>query len=317
MDFERFQDDDNGCPELKDGWARQTETYKKVHAEMVRKNDGPFICPACLMDAIHRRCYDKKDHFAHHAQYTPVGSTMGALHKNCQEALLGELTKAFPKGDWTLEREIPKIMRRPDISGRFGIAKSTDPAIVIEVQASTLPVNEIIERLKSYSSQKNLYTLFVIPLTREIAEEEQLRPRVFELFLHTLNYGRVYYWWEGLGGNIVPIHWGTAFRYIEEKTWYEDGCEQMAGGYDKPYKTLKRAQLGRTIPIHEMAIRSRSDFQANNKNMSIPPCSILLDPFNHWWDKNKENHYFDKIKDWEKLHDLDDYLFDASITSTS
>lgn len=273
--------------------ARKVSNNKLVHAGDVYKKDGPFYCPDTFEELIVRKCFEKKDHFAYKAKQSPVGSKESDLHKSCKNELLAELQKAYPNGGWELERETFKANKekgykkvRPDISGRIGNKK--DKGVIIEVQASVLSIKKILHRTEQYT-KRGAYILWVVPLEHDLGNDN-FRPRLFERFLHTMYYGRIYYWYKGNGGKLIPVHFGTAKRYIEDTHWFEeDGTERNEGGYYKAFLRVKKPKYGQVVDItQDFKFDNRTKFELENDKLSVPKCKIFIDKRPIWW-KNKKS----------------------------
>src|SRR5437764_578539 len=99
---------------------------------------------------------------------------------------------------------------RPDIGGRINGKR-----IAIEVQSSALTVPRILKRCHGYS-KRNISILWVVPLCDELGEKP-FRPRHFERYLHSIYYGRVYYWRAGFGSCLLPVHFGAAWTHVENR----------------------------------------------------------------------------------------------------
>ena len=206
---ERLQEaEEVGCSGLVDGWARHLYTREVFYASQCTKTDGPFYCPGCFSDAIVRKCHEKKDHFAHRARLSPVfGLEEGELHKQCKNEIATKLQERFPEGNWAAERAIPerkdlKVPElRPDISGRINGVR-----VAVEVQASTLTIAKIVKRAQDYT-KRGIALLWLVPLHEPLGESP-FRPRLYERYLHSIYYGRTYYWWAGLGLVLKPVHYG-------------------------------------------------------------------------------------------------------------
>lgn len=274
-----------GCFGLIHGKARHLYTHQWFNASECEKKDGPFYCPECVSDAIVRKCKKKRHHFAHRARLTPViGPNEGDLHKACKKELLDLLVQRFPFGNWEAERRIPENERkqtpalRPDISGRI-----SGVPIAIEVQASTLTVTKIVSRAKHYSKW-GISLLWLVPLSEPLGELP-FRPRLYERYLHSLYYGRTYYWWAGQGLIVKPVHYGQQIRHVEFREWYDDsGYSHQGGGYDKPYKIVKKPIYGRDINLaDDFVSESRQPFCPDNERRSIPECRIWRDGMPTWW----------------------------------
>lgn len=278
------QAEEVGCWGLVGGVALNVKTHKEFYASSAKKRDGPFYCKACLSDAVIRKCTEKRDHFAHKARLSPVvGKGEGVLHGDCKRILCELLAERFPEGKWETERTIPKNDSlnvpelRPDISGRIN-----DTRVAIEVQVSNLTVDKIVARTEAYA-KRGISLLWIVPLTEELGNRP-FRPRQYERYLHSIYYGRVYYWWDGLELNLIPIHFGVAKRYIELAEWYEDGDLVQVGGYEKPYKIIKTPLYGHGLHIvDDFTSQARLKFTPDNERKAVPACLIWMDTHNSWW----------------------------------
>jgi competence protein CoiA len=269
--------------------ARKVEDNSLVHANTTTKKDGPFYCPETYEELIVRKCIEKRDHFAYKARQSPVGSKESDLHINCKKEICTILQNRFPEGKWEEERKtfnkddekgFNKV--EPDISGRIG-----NKGVIIEVQASVLSIKKIIHRTDQYSMRGG-YILWIVPLEEELGTED-FRPRLFERYLHTMYYGRVYYWTEGKGTKLTPVHFGTAERYIEESNWFEpDGTERSEGGYFKPYLRVKKPIYGQEIDLINFIAEDRDEFEVENEKLSIQKCKIFRDNLSTWWKEKKK-----------------------------
>jgi competence protein CoiA len=290
-----------GCDGLLAGCALEIRTGQRIHANEATKKDGPFICPSCLSDAVVRKCVEKIDHFAHKAPLTPVipkGET--ELHNSCKLEIRDCLMNLYPDGKWACERpieenkakKIPRLV--PDISGRMGTAP-----VVIEVQASSLTIPRISKRAAAYNA-RNIAVLWIVPLTEPI-ETHPFRPRLYERYLHSIYFGRTYYWWPGFGVNVQPVHYGIAYRYIDKSEWYSnDGEQHEAGGYEKPYKIIKKPELCRLLDItKDFSLHQRAGFTPWNERKAVPNLTTWQDKLDVWWDVKAESkfqgHYAHKM----------------------
>ena len=98
---------------------------------------------------------------------------------------------------------------------------------------------------------------------------------------------RIYYWWDGLGLDLMPVHYGVATRYIEPAEWYDGGGLRQAGDYEKPYKIIKS-------PVYASALNIADDFECfirpgftpDNERKAVPECVIWRDKLLPWWEKD-------------------------------
>lgn len=265
--------------------AKKVSDNRTVFASEVTKEDGPFYCPETFEELIVRKCVEKIDHFAYKARTSPIATKESQLHKACKNELIEILTKEYPNGKWELERQTfledrEKEYKRviPDLSGRIG-----DKGVIIEIQKSTLSLKNIRHRTEQYT-KRGAYILWIVPLMEELGNES-FRPRLFERFLHTMYYGKVYYWYKGNGSKLIPVHFGTAERWIEESVWYnEAGEEQITGGYEKPYLRVKKPEYGKTIDLlTDFKFDDRKEFALENEQLSAPKSKIYVDKIPNWW----------------------------------
>ena len=270
-------------------WALRVENNEPITAPQATKYDGPFYCPDSLEELIIRKCSDKRDHFAYKARLSPVATKESELHNDCKNELLEVLRNSYPDGKWEKERDkfpadkdkgYQKV--RPDLSGRIN-----KDGVIIEIQASNISIEKILHRTEQYS-KRGAYILWIIPLEEDLGSDN-FRPRLFERFLHTMYYGRVYYWCRGNSGNLTPVHYGKAERYIEESSWYDaDGTEIVVGGYYKTYLRVKKPEYGSTLNlISDFKIENRDSFKVENEKLSVPNCKIFMDKKFRWWEKEE------------------------------
>ena len=289
LDSELYrQAEEVGCYGLVEGFAKNQKTHREYSAESATKADGPFYCSWCNSEAIVRKCTEKIDHFAHKTRLSPIGQRETKLHEACKEEICELLAERFPEGKWATEREIaaskkaktPKLV--PDISGRIN-----GTPIAIEVQATSMSVPKIISKSENYS-KLNISLLWIVPLIRELGNET-FRPRLFERYLHSIYYGRTYYWTVGQGLKVTPVHYGKAYKYVEPAEWIEDGELIEVGNYYKPYKVLKTPEFGQLVNIATDFVKEkREKFVPKNELKTVPSCHIWRDSLEHWWDKDAE-----------------------------
>jgi hypothetical protein len=261
-----------------------------VHADHVRKTDGPFHCSECHSDAIHHYCTEIIHHFAHSARLSPVaGSGESELHRTCKLAIYDSLREKLPGYKWVCDdvriaaNESKKLCAlQPDIGGRLH-----DRRIAIEIQSTALTIPRILKRSLSYSA-RGISILWVVPLTTPLGSEP-FRPRLFERYLHSIYFGRTYYWHSELGGLVEPVHFGIAYRSIPFRTWYEEGEEREGGGYDVPYKRIRRPLPHEPVSIADTFYHlTRPEHRPWNELKTVPEMNIILDRLPLWWDSRED-----------------------------
>lgn len=273
-----------GCAGLVGGTALNLYTHREHAAGSSFKMDGPFYCAICKSDAILHKCTEKIDHFSHIARLSPVlGPLESALHQNCKNEICTALAERHPDGKWAVERQIRANLEhnipelRPDISGRI-----SQHRVAIEVQASALTPTKIINRSQAYA-RRGIALLWLVPLHEPLGLEP-IRPRLFERYIHSIYYGRIYYWWPGRRHSLLPVHFGPASRHVEFRVWLEDGEEQERGGYDAEYKIIKTPLRGPELLIDDdFEVRLRTEFSPENERKTVPECRIWMDKVREWW----------------------------------
>ncbi len=295
------------CTGVIDGTALQKENNSIVSAYDVTKTDGPFYCPVCLCEVVVRKCTDKEDHFAHHARQSPIIRKCDRkLHNQCRDEILEYLKQIFPNGNWAAERAIVSKDERhktviPDISGRID-----GKPIAIEIQLSPYSIKKIYQKVTEYRKRK-ISVLYIIPLREELGDKS-FRPRLFEKYLHSMYYGKVYYWTPNRGTKIIPIHYSPSKRWIDESQWYDVNLqtEITVGGYYLTYKTLKEPNYGKQVDIaKDFTSLQRPRFEPKNAKKTVPECTIYQDTQKPWWNKDE---YADTKIECEKLKENQEFL---------
>lgn len=308
--------------------ARRKIDNAVVFANNVRKENGPFFCPECLSEAIVKHCIEKKDHFAHKSRQSPILlSKDQKLHNQCRDEICNELKIAFPEGKWEIERPIPANKNKgtkeriPDISGRIN-----GKPIAIEVQVSSYTLPRIYDKTVDYA-KLGIAVLWILPLKKELGNEP-FRPRLFEKYLHSLYYGRVFYYTLGNKTKLNSVHFSPAKRWIEETEWYEeDATHRVEGGFYLTYKTVKNPNYGETVDLTtDFLIVDRNGYIPKNAKKEIPKCLIFLTKQKKWWSEKeykdisnqvevikKQEKLFPEYKSEDDYDDYDNYFIDDNI----
>jgi competence protein CoiA len=281
--MKKYENKDVDCLGLLNGYAIREKDQKKINIQNAVKEDGKLYCEKCYSEAVIKKGEERSYHFAHKAKTTKVidGNNESQLHYLSKEQICNNLKNIFPNGNWQTERVIPKKNNMkelvPDISGRIN-----GVPIAIEVQKSPYTIKRIVDKTIEYAKRK-IYVLWIVPIIEEI--KEIFRPRLYERFLHSMYYGRTYYYvFEK--DIIVPIHYGKAKKYIEFFEFYEQNGQHVSGGdYYKTYKTIKTPVYGEYIDFKNNFIPyKRLNFNHVNSKKNVPECYILKDNLCTWWD---------------------------------
>jgi competence protein CoiA len=225
-----------------------------------------------------RSCVDRRDHFAHAAKPASTNSPgESALHRACKSQLCAALAIRHPGGGWAVERPIPARAEQglpevvPDLSGRIG-----PHFVAVEVQASALSLASVLERTQSYAGRA-IHVLWVIPVSMA-PDPVLLRPKLHERYLHSLYFGRVYYWWPGLGATVVPIHFGPARPEAGMSAMGEPKRSSAA------YRTLRIPMAAPALDIsRNFGPLLRPAFTPRNERKAVPACRLWFDGRDAWW----------------------------------
>ena len=274
-----------GCDGLIGRTAYNLKTQVKFHASSCEKEDGPFFCKKCMSDVILKKCCEKVDHFAHKAPLTPaISKGESDLHYQCKNEICDELIKIFPNGKWETERDIKPNEKRetglftPDVSGEINGQR-----VGIEIQISAYTIKKFIEKLETYAKW-NLPVIWIVPLKKEL-KNSVFRPRLYERYFHSLYGERLYYWWQGQGITLKPVHFGEQKRFIKSSEWREaGGILKTVGGFDKAYLNIKAPIYGRDVALDKDFISIlHKEYLPENERLKIPSCHIWKDTLTKWW----------------------------------
>lgn len=300
---------DSRCSGLTCRVAYRSDLKTPALAAYVTKAVGPFYCRECLSEAIVRKCSDKDDHFAHKAQLSPTGRKgSSAFHHGVRDELCGILNAHFPDGHWRTEVALKVGAEndlRADVAGFFGKRSKDSAAVAVEVQCSPYSPSYIRKKTAAYAAA-GVYVIWIIPLVSELGEEE-FRPRRYELYLHMLNLGYVFYYEPRDQGLLTPVHYSPAFRYIEAATFFDTDAQEISvGGYYLKYKTLKYPKPGKKVLIQDLIAKCFKFWNnPNNGKLDVPERKLMASGQERWWPKNEVKAW---LKDRRELDDIEKYL---------
>lgn len=244
----------------------------KVLARDVRRDDGPFVCPACSSRVVIHKGPLKVHHFAHAARAEcAYGAGESEAHRLCKESLYLQLRDHPAVTKLELERDLGES--RPDISGRVH-----GTPVAIEAQISSLGLDEVSRRTEAYS-RRGIYTLW-LGLDHFGLDDDKYSPRAWEKWLHAAYFGRAYFWRPGVG--LTAVHFGDYMLEVECREWYEDGELQEAGGYSRRSKRYRTPVRGPTVSIADDFVpRERGAWGGGG--LSVPPSRLWIDRAEKWW----------------------------------
>ncbi len=218
-----------------------------VLADEVEWEDGPFHCPACQGVVILKKGRIKVPHFAHLPDAECVYANEGESeeHRHVKREIYQALLRTPGVTDVQVERYLQEV--RPDVS--FVLDKEL---IAIEIQLSLLSRDQIAWRTKTYA-RKNIAVLWTPSFSGELFEF-RYAPKDWERYLHTLYFGRVYYWLEGV--KLVPVKFGEYIlppsrysgerrskRFVSPSRLPSVFIPDLAPVWRKPWRDCPRAKL--------------------------------------------------------------------------
>jgi len=195
--------------------ANNIEGTKCISWE-TEKNEGPFYCPECNSEIVLRKGKVRIHHFAHKP---PVDCIYGTGESEVHYRIKKELYEYFITQDHCKKCEIERRLKgvRPDIS----LFIHNQP-VAIEIQKSTIPIDEIKKRTERYT-KLGIAILWIIPggypntSYHEKTGNDVHRIKEWELYIHSLYFGRVYYWVEV--NKVRAIHFETLMLEKESAEW--------------------------------------------------------------------------------------------------
>jgi competence protein CoiA len=233
------------------------------------KADGPFHCPMCDEAVVLKKGRVKIHHFAHLPPYNcAYGTGETEQHRQVKLAIYRALAKHPEVSKLQVERSLGDV--RPDIS--FYLGKTP---IAIEVQVSTLSLDTIDKRTRSYM-EKGISLLWTSPFGSTLWHGEQYSPKQWEKYLHSLYFGKVYYWIEG--EKLLPVHFADYLIHVEASTWYDSyGTEQYGGGYEYTSKRYRTAYFRPQTYITALTTVNRKAWSSSK--MTIPAAKLWCEAY--------------------------------------
>ncbi|KEY57131.1 competence protein CoiA [Serratia sp. DD3] len=253
----------------------RSATNGKVFAKNCEKKDGPFFCIGCQKELVLKKGMIKVHHFAHKP---PSSCTRGQgeteKHRECKESIYNMLLTMSNVRDVDIEHDLGGA-----VADVYAVINNIP--VAIEVQHSSLTVNEITRRTEQYNKLE--VCVLWLSLFDERLLKDRFSPSAWEKWCHAAYYGRVYYWVSGL--DIIPYHFSEYKLYVPEKTWHVScGDERSAGGYHKDSKRYRKPLAGQSVNIaRDFTHKIKSEWKA--KKIHIPECRIYLDVQSAWWEK--------------------------------
>ncbi len=238
-------------------------------APTTEKSRGPFTCPECCRPLVLKKGTVIIHHFAH---LPPVNCAYGTgetlEHMRAKLAIYQSLSGSPRVQKLDVEKAITKygVTVRPDvrclIDGKYFVG--------IEFQKSSLDPREIERRTTLYHRLK-IHVLWVVPWPSTLCDGERYQPRETERYLHTLYFGRVYFWRPDAG--LVPVHFGKYMNYVESRQYFDEGGdEHSAGGYEYASKRWVKPSVGKSVGVLNLGSSPRIAWSSERRTV---PAAML------------------------------------------
>lgn len=244
----------------------------KVLARDSTNLDAPFVCPKCTRLLILRKGQIKVHHFAHKP---PVTCSFGAGETEQHHKAKLEIFDALK-----LESNVADLEVEKDFGASVAdvFARISGIPVAIEIQRSTLSVNDIARRTANYH-RLGIAVLW-IGLPTDLPSSRKYSPKAWEKWCHAAYFGRLYFW--SYGQVVQPVHLAPYQIHVESTTWHEDGLEKSGGGYDRRSKRWRTPVPG--VPMllsRHFASRMRTAWTGGT--VTISNCQLFIDKQEKWW----------------------------------
>lgn len=245
-------------------------------APTTAKSIGPFFCPECKAPLILKKGTVVVHHFAHKPPVECAYGTGESLeHMRAKLAIYGGLMSSSRVTKLDVEKPIEKdgLKARPDVR----CVIDNKYAVGIEFQRSPLDPREIERRTSVYHTL-NVHVLWVIPWPKKLVGGGRYQPRETERYLHTLYYGRVFFWQDGIG--LIPVQFESYIIERESREWYiEGGRGEMDSSEGYAYRSRKWVTpvVGRSMSILDLGPVLRKEYRSGPR--SLPAARLWTVPF--------------------------------------
>jgi competence protein CoiA len=247
--------------------AKRKLTGSVVLADSEEKSAGPFLCPNCGSEVVLRSGTVRLSHFAHKAPITcAYGRGESEEHRRCKLEIYQALLREPSASDVVLERSLGAA--RADIFARIrGVP------VAIEVQLSVLSVETIARRTEEYARQ-GIYVLW-LPQWSPRLDARRYNPRVWEKWLHSVQFGHIYYWRHGLA--VASYRFESSMIHVPKQLVRNSNGKRISvGGYARRSKRFRSARhVGQHNIVRDFAPKNRLPWSAGK--IVIPSAKLFIE----------------------------------------
>lgn len=261
--------------------AIDRENNQKIIASPDLERKGSYYCQMCSTALLLKKGRVKIPHFAHVPRGLKcdyVGESL--VHLQMKKGIYNYLKREIPNAA-LIELEKPLGFARPDvfIQNKYKIA--------IEVQASKLTVEQILQRTLNYS-QNNIFVLWVLPFAEErlysfkpffgehrasIVKMKEYEKVIYKMFWNNL----IFFDPEGAYGPFVIIKYSES--YSPEREYYDSDGEYQSH-VPKPYSTYKEP---RQINLRANILQFRPEMSRSGTAPTLKYKLPEVKIFNYKW----------------------------------
>lgn len=280
---------------------RLSNSCRVIGYEIDKDKTESYVCEYCNEVVIHNKSNSQVriGHFKHKSNLAcPNNQKESVEHIRTKRGIKNYLSEKYSKAFHIIELEkwICNKSIRPDIY----IETVRGKKIAIEVQASQLTIDQIIDRTIRYA-QNNIYVLWVLVWKKsKISSSAYMMNEYFrshhcdrfcdhtikltemELFIHWMNYKRLILW------DFEQTYSDTGFRIVELEKFVGDDAEYYDESGEYQYFEGRVAKnkkiitnLHFDIPFGEFYPSFNERFQVHGKKYELP------DRFQMSWKKRK------------------------------
>ncbi len=247
--------------------AQRKSDGQTAYAYFESSSNAPFVCSACNAEVILRTNANQANYFTHASPFgCQYGEGESAEHRYCKMEIFRALLQESGVTDVMLER--PLGTNRPDVS--FYI---NNVPVAIEVQISSLSLETITARTVEYA-RKGIYVLWLLPWTPEL-NGDRYAPKLWEKWLHTCYFGRVYYWLENL--TVLSYGFEPSLKAVPKTSWhFKNGEKRNTGGYSRRSKRFRSTvRRGNFHLVKDFAPRERCSWNGNS--IAVPNAKLFME----------------------------------------
>lgn len=245
-------------------------------AATTEKNEGPFVCPECRKPLVLRKGTVVVHHFAHKPPVDCAYGTGETMEHMWAKYLIHDYLSKSPR---ITKLDVEKTIQQNELKARPDVRCVVDNryALGIEFQKSSLDPRQIEQRTATYH-QLNVYVLWLVPWPSNLVEGERYQPRETERYLHSLYFGRIFFWKRHAG--IVPVTFEKYMVDVPAREWYiagGGGAMNSAGGYEYASKKWVTPRTSNPLNILDLSPVDRSAFQMDRR--SLPSARLWSIPY--------------------------------------